>query len=72
MKNLLNLGKVLNRQEQKQINGGGIPPCTLAPPGVPCYGGKGGVCVGFNDVEYVTPCSEKCTDGSTPFGCRPI
>jgi len=70
MKNLLSLGMILSKTQQKQVLGGGLPPCTLAPPGVPCYGGSGeeGTCI-VNNRTRIYSCSDQCPDGTTPVGC---
>ena len=54
-KQFLNLGKALNKAEQKQINGGGGVSGT-------------GVCIDSNGRLYhVSSCDNLCRDGSRPF-----
>lgn len=53
-KQILNLGKNLNKQEQKQINGGGRPTLNL------CCGGTGGIIVSGHHCAIGTYGTDYC------------
>ncbi|CAM1350219.1 hypothetical protein [Tenacibaculum crassostreae] len=69
-KSILNLGKALNKAEQKQINGGDDP--ILGDPG---SGGSGssstneyGVCIISGTFKYYKiHCNSLCLDGTQPI-----
>lgn len=75
--------KKLNRNDLKEINGGGGPglcdigpegcPCKI-PPGDPCLGGgggpdgPGGPAMGYcPDSQTYIPCGQRCPNGMDPF-----
>ena len=65
-KQILNLGKVLNKAEQRLISGGTDPISGLGSGGNGSGNRKMGVCI-VNGSRFSVPCDSVCPDGTAPF-----
>ena len=74
-KQILNLGKALNKAEQKEINGGGFNDSISQPGGGSGGTGSGsggnyGVCIewkGRVQIVVRTHCNDLCSNGTQPI-----